>query len=338
MGILLKITDIIEKLTPDGNFNRYETKLDIIKNCIYGIDIQAIAMLICKLRFFISLICDCDKDATKDNFGIVPLPNLETKFVAANSLLPAKVRQYDEDWTLDEHLKQLQRELLDLRVGIFDKRTHKAKLNNKIADRKKCKEIADYIKQNAAQPDEDRIRQLQAAIAHYEAELPKYAADYWVDEAVAQQSLFDTGEPTIFKRNPNKEKREKLQALIRSCKAEIQKERNKATIPGFEQAVEEVTQWNPYNQNSVSPFFDAEWMFGVGFNRPSKEGGFDVVIGNPPYVVSSDERYRFFETYECHELYAFFFELAVNLLKPKGILSFITASLYVKGLKFESLR
>ena len=91
MGILLKITDIIEKLTPEEHFNRYQTKLDIIKNCIYGVDIQAIAMLICKLRFFISLICDCDKDETKPNFGIIPLPNLETKFVAANSLLLPKV-------------------------------------------------------------------------------------------------------------------------------------------------------------------------------------------------------------------------------------------------------
>lgn len=35
--------------------------------------------------------------------------------------------------------------------------------------------------------------------------------------------------------------------------------------------------WNPYDQNSSADFFDAEWMFGV-------RDGFDVVIGNPPYV------------------------------------------------------
>ena len=336
MGILLKITDIIEKLTPKEQFNRYETKLEIIKSCIYGIDIQAIAMLICKLRFFISLICDCEKDASKPNFGIIPLPNLETKFVAANSLLPAKVKQYDEDWTQDAHLKQLQKELLDLRVSIFDKRTHKAKLNNKIADRKKCNEIADYIKQNATQPDEQKIATLQARIAQYESELPKYAEDYWVDDSVVQQTLF--GEKTLFKRNPNKEKRDELQERIKICKNEIRKEQSKSAIPGFEQAVEEVTQWNPYNQNSVSPFFDAEWMFGIGFNSPTKQGGFDVVIGNPPYVVSSDPVYSNYQTYDCHELYAYFYEMALNQLASNGILSFITASLWVKGLKFDKLR
>src|SRR5690606_17960151 len=36
-------------------------------------------------------------------------------------------------------------------------------------------------------------------------------------------------------------------------------------------------QWNPYDQNSSSPFFDTEWMFGM-------EEGFDIVIGNPPYI------------------------------------------------------
>jgi methylase of polypeptide subunit release factors len=40
---------------------------------------------------------------------------------------------------------------------------------------------------------------------------------------------------------------------------------------------EQMAKWNPYNQTEPSGFFDAWWMFGI-------EGGFDVVIGNPPYV------------------------------------------------------
>lgn len=343
MGILLKITDIIEKLTPKEQFNRYDTKLEIIKNCIYGIDIQAIAMLICKLRFFISLICDCEKDASKPNFGIIPLPNLETKFVAANSLLPAKVKHYDEDWTQDAHLKQLQKELLDLRVGIFDKRTHKAKLNNKIADRKKCKEIADYIKQNATQPDEQKIATLQAQIAQYESELPKYAEDYWVDDSVVQQTLF--GERTIFRRNPNKEKRDKLNALIKNCKDEIRKEQSKSAIPGFEQAVEEVTQWNPYNQNSVSPFFDAEWMFGIGFNSPTKQGGFDVVIGNPPYIKEYTNRSAFDGFRESSPYYMGKMDLwygfachGMDWLAPNGVLCFIAQNNWTTSAGAKKMR
>ena len=70
----------------------YDLKLAIIENCIYGSDIQRIAAQITKLRFFISLICNCEKDVNKPNFGIPTLPNLETKFVAANSLISKKSR------------------------------------------------------------------------------------------------------------------------------------------------------------------------------------------------------------------------------------------------------
>ena len=85
MGLLNRMIEILCHITPDENI--YEMKLAIIENCIYGSDIQSIAAQITKLRFFISLICNCEKDATKPNFGIPTLPNLETKFVAANSLI-----------------------------------------------------------------------------------------------------------------------------------------------------------------------------------------------------------------------------------------------------------
>ena len=66
--------------TTDGNYT-------LIENCIYGVDIQPIATQIAKLRFFISLIVDQQMDPSRENYGVRPLPNLETKFVAANTLL-----------------------------------------------------------------------------------------------------------------------------------------------------------------------------------------------------------------------------------------------------------
>ena len=65
----------------------YGRKLYLIENCIYGVDIQPIAVQIAKLRFFISLVVDQKIDRDRENLGVRPLPNLETKFVAANSLI-----------------------------------------------------------------------------------------------------------------------------------------------------------------------------------------------------------------------------------------------------------
>jgi hypothetical protein len=65
----------------------YGRKLYLIERCLYGVDIQPIACQIAKLRFFISLIVDQTIDPKEPNYGILPLPNLETKIVAANTLL-----------------------------------------------------------------------------------------------------------------------------------------------------------------------------------------------------------------------------------------------------------
>ena len=65
----------------------YGRKLYLIENGIYGVDIQPIAMQIAKLRFFISLVVDQQVDPKRENLGVRPLPNLETKFVAANTLM-----------------------------------------------------------------------------------------------------------------------------------------------------------------------------------------------------------------------------------------------------------
>ncbi|MGE9268510.1 MAG: Eco57I restriction-modification methylase domain-containing protein, partial [Verrucomicrobiales bacterium] len=72
----------------NDNYDDYGRKLYLIESTLYGVDIQPIAIQISKLRFFISLICDqkTNRDKAK-NHGIRPLPNLETKFVAADTLI-----------------------------------------------------------------------------------------------------------------------------------------------------------------------------------------------------------------------------------------------------------
>ena len=74
------------------------------------------------------------------------------------------------------------------------------------------------------------------------------------------------------------------------------------------------------------------------FPKVFANGGFDIVIGNPPYVQVNDSIYNNYETQKCADLYAYFFEKGLTIIKPKGYFSYITPSLFIKGMKFESLR
>lgn len=104
-----------EKL--DGESADYVRKLGVIQNSIYGVDIQPIASEISKLRSFLSLVIDETIIDDADNRGIQALPNLEFKFVTANTLigLPEETGQqmgmFDNFEEL-EKLKQLRAEYL----------------------------------------------------------------------------------------------------------------------------------------------------------------------------------------------------------------------------------
>jgi len=113
------------------NEDDYGRKLYLIENCLYGVDIQPIAIQISKLRFFISLVCDQRTNRSKkDNHGIRPLPNLETKFVAANTLvgLPTQLA------LVPPRVHQIETEIENLYHGHFavQRRNHKLALQNKI--------------------------------------------------------------------------------------------------------------------------------------------------------------------------------------------------------------
>lgn len=121
----------------DKSINRpdYARKLYLIENCIYGVDIQPIAIQISKLRFFISLVVD--QKTTNDpvnNFGIRPLPNLEAKFVAANSLIPLAKTSNNLGRTPD--IIELENKLKEANHKIFsaDKYSKKTYWKNRLAE------------------------------------------------------------------------------------------------------------------------------------------------------------------------------------------------------------
>jgi adenine-specific DNA-methyltransferase len=251
----------------------YGRKLYLIENCLYGVDIQPIACQIAKLRFFIALIVDQSIDPAEPNYGILPLPNLETKIVAANTLIGLQRGQL---LLGAERVRRLESELKQVRHQYFTARRYKDKKALRARDKELCEELADVL-----------------------TELGGLAPD-------------DT---------------------------------------------QRVVEWNPYNTNKAAPFFDPEWMFGLLPVNGREKGYFDVVIGNPPYVrqeqlrnitvVASGGRQRSLkdvlkDQYECYtgtaDMYVYFFERSLQLLRTGGALSFITSNKYMRAAYGQRLR
>lgn len=147
MGLLNRLIDILQKIEPEQSI--YDLKLSIIENCIYGSDIQNIASQISKLRFFISLICDCEKDPSKPNFGIPTLPNLETKFVTANSLISRKNKGVVVQYNLfvDSQIKDIKDELFKVRHQHFRAKKASEKMRLRKQDEQLRSELIELLSQ-----------------------------------------------------------------------------------------------------------------------------------------------------------------------------------------------
>ncbi|MDL0080330.1 Eco57I restriction-modification methylase domain-containing protein [Helicobacter zhangjianzhongii] len=108
IGLMQEILDLQDLL--GDTRSPYTRKLEILQSNIYGIDIQPMATEISRLRCFLSLIVDEDRDS------IAPLPNLEFKFLSANSLLPLPQAPTNLDKTNYDKIMQ---DLLKIRKDNF---------------------------------------------------------------------------------------------------------------------------------------------------------------------------------------------------------------------------
>jgi len=138
--------DIEEAFT--SNELGYGRKLYLIENCIYGIDIQAIATQVSRLRFFISLIVDQKADPERDNFGIRPLPNLEAKFVTADTL--TRIEKPDNQFHLfhSQEVQELEKELKQVRHKMFGAKTPRTKTKYRKRDEELREQIAEELETN----------------------------------------------------------------------------------------------------------------------------------------------------------------------------------------------
>ena len=257
MGLLNRIVDVLEKISPDTSL--YQLKLALIENCIYGVDIQSIAVQISKLRFFISLICDCEKDVTNPNFGIPTLPNLETKFVCANSLIDKQTEDSQGNLFEDPRIQETKDKLIELRNEHF--RAKSASQKRRLREK------------------DDELRKLLAQL-------------------LAENDMASRAD------------------------------------------AEQMARWNPYDQNASSEFFSAEWMFNV-------KDGFDIVIGNPPYIQLQNNSGELGKLYapcgyqsfaSTGDIYCLFYERGWQLLKKSGHLCYITSNKWMRAGYGEKLR
>lgn len=132
----------------DDSVNRpdYARKLYLIENCIFGVDIQSIAVQISKLRFFISLVVDQKpNDDAADNFGIRPLPNLEAKFAAANTLVGLNKRT--KELFDNREVERLQEKMIQTSHRIFGAKSNKTKNKYKARVEELQGQIADKLEE-----------------------------------------------------------------------------------------------------------------------------------------------------------------------------------------------
>jgi len=102
-GATPEIRRVIEREFAHRNFD-YIRKLGVIRESIFGVDIQPIATEIARLRCFLTLVVEERVADEESNRGIEPLPNLDFKFVTANSLigLPASQQNGQADLFEDQ--------------------------------------------------------------------------------------------------------------------------------------------------------------------------------------------------------------------------------------------
>ena len=343
-----RLEELEKRLDEGRHYPDYERKLYLIENCIYGVDIQPIAAQISKLRFFISLLCDqfrTSYDLEKENYGLLSLPNLEAKFVCANTLIALPDTASEFDLTVGD-VHKLREELVRNRHRIFGARSTKTKEKYKTRDKEIRRAIKSAVIKGLAKPDEKKIALWESQIEKARKLRKEVERPDWQEvEKPVQQDFFasTTVQPMMMKIDRNADRRDEIDREIRDCERAIEKERGKeakANLSAAQDYANLVAGWDPFDQNASSPFFDPKWMFNIA-------DGFDVVIGNPPYQQLQDNHGELadfykpcgFETFErTGDIYCLFYEKGYGLLRNAGRLCFITSNKWMRAGYGEATR
>ncbi|HEY5371751.1 MAG TPA: N-6 DNA methylase [Hanamia sp.] len=332
MGMLKEIYKA--KVNLDLTLDHTEVKKQIIQNSIYGVDIENGAVEIARLRFWLALVVD----ETTPN----PLPNLDYKIMQGNSLLESfegvdlsNLADMDKEETFLSASKQQLELGADFSLKkqsmlVFDQKS-KTQLYELISDYYNYDETAN-TKYKSKQFIKDEINGIVEGklIAKFYLQKPKQEQKIKdIHIAIKANRPMAADAPGVRLR---KEKNlEKLNKELSVKENELEK-LNKI-----------IEQLHELQTRTDKPYF----LWHLWFKDVFDKGGFDIVIGNPPYIqMQKDSGYlakmleaEKFETFErTGDVYAIFYELGFNLLTKKGIHTFITSSQWLKANYGKSLR
>ncbi|MCK9452946.1 MAG: Eco57I restriction-modification methylase domain-containing protein [Bacteroidales bacterium] len=318
IGMLQEIFEakkfIYPYLRTNKEFNPAQVKKDIIQNSIYGVDLEKGAVDIAQLRFWLALVVDESKPQ--------PLPNLDYKIMQGNSLLESyegidlsKAALFDEP-----KVRIIEPDLFrepDSVYGFSDK--------NRV-DIKQL--ISDYFKVEDKNDKANIRKQIDKIVTeHIDKSLEGYENQLLIEIAGLESTL--------------KRKKDLLQNTVKTEK-EIENRKKLLTQKG-----EARKKLLDFEKTDERPYF--LWhLFFMDVFEPStgSGGGFDVMIGNPPYIQlqkMGEEadilQKEGFETFtRTGDIYCLFYEKGFKLLKPHGNLTFITSNKWMRGGYGKALR
>ncbi|WP_395148250.1 Eco57I restriction-modification methylase domain-containing protein [uncultured Helicobacter sp.] len=289
----------------------FHNKRTLIESCLFGVDINHNSCEITKLRLWIELLKYSYYifENGKNTNTLQTLPNIDINIKCGNSL----ISYFDITQSLSHYpnintkIKDYKQAVQNYKEGLYQ---DKQALDSKI------KELHTAFK-NFCFKDK-----FKSQIKAFEKECDKYSAQYgnYLAKDDENLSLYVKASLSIFDDDFDKK-----QAQIDF--ATLQESYN--TL---------------FNLESNKPF---EWRFAFPevLDNNGDFLGFDLVIGNPPYIRQEEIKHlkphlqKAFSIYKgTSDIYTYFFEQGYKILKPKALLSFITSNKYTRAGYGEPLR
>ena len=308
MGLLLEILEAIRALCPELKEEQLAAhKRQIIANQIYGVDIDGDAIEIAKLRFWLSIAVDESSPS--------PLPNLDFKLMQGNSLL--------ESICTIPVIESLEQEERD---GLFEKReTHRV--------------------QSLPLFSHDQAKDLtKLFLDYYESHTQEKKQDIKQKILKIMQDVFTQRKADID---------QEIHSLINDPKAKAspKAQAQSQALENFKAELDSLLQDYARHDFHTDKLFLYRFFFAPVFAK----GGFDIVIGNPPYIrqekiPQKQEILQEFEALRLEpqapikfsdssaDIFTYFYAKGLELLKPSGVLSFITSNKWCRAKYGQNLR